>query len=201
MDHYLYSVRTLLKLEIDHVLPGHGGVSPKIGHWVAEETYDGLIRRMLGYENMPLVEGAEQLAEKGLLEEALFLLNRGMAESPDNAEALELKALLLNDLGRVEEALSLFDAVLAQQPGNEKVLMGKGCALMGLGRHEESLPLFGEVLRRNPQSSEAQIFQGMALYLSGRVDEALDLPAFQREFASRLKTELESLLKEKGSKA
>jgi glyoxylase-like metal-dependent hydrolase (beta-lactamase superfamily II) len=198
MDHYLYSVRSLLKRDIHHIFPGHGGIAPKIGHWVVEETYDGLVRRMVGFDT-PLLEGVALLAEKGLLEEALFCANKVLDKDADNPEALELKALLLNDLGRVEEALALFDDILVQQPGNEKVLMGKGCALMGLGRHEESLPFFGEALKRNPQSSEAQIYKGMALYLSGRVDEALDLPAFQREFASRLKTELESLLHQKSS--
>ncbi|MFZ2089410.1 MAG: MBL fold metallo-hydrolase [Desulfobaccales bacterium] len=200
MDHYFYSIRSLLKRDVDHVFGGHGGVAPNIGHWVIEETYDGLIKKNVGVET-PLLEGAALLTGQGLLEEALFYVDKALAEAEDNTEALELKAFVLNDLGRAKEAVALFDQILAQQPDNDKVLMGKGCALMGLGCHEESLPLFSQALERNPQSSEAQIYKGMALYLCGRVEEALDLPAFQEEFASRLKTELESLLKEKGSEA
>jgi tetratricopeptide (TPR) repeat protein len=201
MDHYLYSVRTLLKMDIDHVLPGHGGISPNIGHWVTEETYDGLIRRMLGYESMPLLEGAQLLAEKGLLEEALFLINKAVAQEQveEHLEALEFKAMLLNDLGRPQEALESFDQVLAKNPGKGEVLLGKGCSLMGLGRYEESLALFNEALQQQPQSPEAQIYKGMALYLAGRLEEAMELPAFRQEFASRLKSELEKLSAEKGS--
>jgi glyoxylase-like metal-dependent hydrolase (beta-lactamase superfamily II) len=197
LDHYLYSVRMLLKRDIDHVLPGHGGVAPNIGHWVVEETYDGLIKKMVGLET-PFLEGAAQLAdEKGLLEEALFYVNKALAEEGENLEAWEIKALLLNDLGRSQEALEAFDQVLATNPDQVQMLLGKGCSLMGLGRHEESLSLFDEVLKRHPQSPEAQVYKGMALYLAGRLDEAMDLPAFQQEFASRLKTELEKLAQEK----
>jgi hydroxyacylglutathione hydrolase len=196
LDHYFYSVRSLLKMDIDHVLPGHGGVAPNIGHWVVEETYDGLIKKMVGLET-PFLEGAAQLAEQGLLEEALFYVNKALAEEGENVEAQELKALLLNDLGRTQEALEAFDQVLATNPDQVQMLLGKGCSLMGLGRHEESLSLFDEVLQRHPQSSEAQVYKGMALYLAGRLDESMDLPAFQQEFASRLKTELEKLAQEK----
>jgi hydroxyacylglutathione hydrolase len=197
MDHYLYSVRSLLKMDIDHVLPGHGGVAPNIGHWVVEETYDGLIKKKVGLET-PFLDGASELAGEGFLEEALFYVNKALAEKEEeNLEAVELKALLLNDLGRSQEALEAFDQVLARNPDQMQMLMGKGCSLMGLGRHEESLSLFDEVLKRQPQSSEAQIYKGMALYLAGRLDEAMDLPAFQQEFTNRLKTELEKLAQEK----
>lgn len=202
MDHYFYSIRALLKRDIDHVLPGHGGVCPKIGHWVVEETYDGLIKRMLGFEPLPLVEGAQQLAEKGLLEEALFSIDRALGKSgEEDLEALEVKAFLLNDLGRGPEALAVFDQVLAKKPDQTQVFLGKGCTLMGLGRYEDSLALFNEALQRQPQAREPQIYKGMALYLAGRLEEAMELPAFRQEFATRLKDELEKLSQEKGAKS
>jgi hydroxyacylglutathione hydrolase len=200
LDHYLYSVRALLKMDIDHVFPGHGGLAPNLGHWVVEETYDGLIKKELGLET-PFLEGAAKLADQGLLEEALFYVNKALAEEGENLEAQELKALLLNDLGRSQEALEAFDQVLAKNPDQVQMFMGKGCSLMGLGRYDESLSLFDEVLKRHPQSSEAQIYKGMALYMAGRLDEAMDLPAFQQEFTSRLKTELEKLAQEKKPEA
>lgn len=192
MDHYLYSVRLLLKKEINHVFPGHGGVAPNIGKWVVQETYEALIKKYVGLET-PFLEGATKLAQDGLLEEALFYVDKALKESPDQVTALEFKAFLLNDLGRSEDALKYFNQVLERQPDNVHLLMGKGCALLGLGRPAESLPLFEKVRRLEPNLTEAQIYQGMALYLAGRVEEALDLPAFSREFTSRLKEELEKL--------
>jgi len=199
LDHYFYSVRSLLKRDIDHIFPGHGGLSPNIGRWVVEETYDGLIKKMVGLET-PFLEGAAQLAEKGLLEEALFYVNKALAANEEDSEALEFKAVLLNDLGRAAEALEVYDRILAQKPGHVRMLLGKGCALLGLGRYEDSLPWFREAMKHEPQSQEAQIYQGMALYLAGRLEEAMALPAFRAEFASRLKTELEKLSQEKGPK-
>ena len=196
MDHYFYAIRTLLKRDIDHVLPGHGGVAPNIGRWVVEETYDGLIKKMVGIET-PFLEGATTLAQDGLLEEALFYVNKELAKEPESAEALEFKAFLLNDLGRVEEALEVYDQALTQQPDRVEVLMGKGTALLGMGRYDESLALFSEALVRQPQLPEAQVYKGMALYLLGRYDEAMDIDLFSQEFASHLKTELEKLAQEK----
>jgi glyoxylase-like metal-dependent hydrolase (beta-lactamase superfamily II) len=198
LDHYFYSVRALMKMDIHHVLPGHGGISPNLGNWVVTETYDGLIKKKVGLET-PFLQGASELAGEGLLEEALFYINKALAAEGENLEAQELKALVLNDLGRPQEALEAFDRVLAARPDQMQMFLGKGCALMGLGRYEESLSLFNEVLKNHPQSSEAQIYKGMALYLTGRLEEAMDLPAFQREFANRLKTELERLTQEKKS--
>jgi glyoxylase-like metal-dependent hydrolase (beta-lactamase superfamily II) len=196
MDHYFYSVRTLLKWPVDHVLPGHGGVAPNIGHWVVEETYDGLIKKMVGLQT-PFMEGATMLAQKGLLEEALFYVNKELKDNAGDPKALEFKAFLLNDLGRNQEALEVFDAILAGGGEQPYIVMGKGCALMGLAKYEESLACFDAVLKAKPDLREAQVYKGMALYLSGRVDEAMDLEAFREEFASKLKVEMDKLGKEK----
>jgi hydroxyacylglutathione hydrolase len=192
MDHYFYSVRTLRKLPISHVLPGHGGVAPKIGQWVVDETYAALIQKHVGLET-PWLAGARELAGQGLLEEALFAVNQALDKAPEVPEALELKAFLLNDLGRPHEALAAFDQLLARQPDHLQALLGKGCALLGLERYEDSLPVFEAALAHNPQFKEAQIYKGMALYFLGRGEEALELPAFREEFTSRFQAELEKL--------
>lgn len=196
INHYFYSLRLLLKREIDHVLPGHGGVAPNIGHWVVEETYDGLIKKKVGLET-PLMEGATELAQKGLLEEALYYVNKEIEKSDADPKALEFKAFLLNDLGRNQEALEVFNAILTGGGEQPFILMGKGCALMGLARYEDSLPCFDAVLQAKPDLKEAEVYKGMALYLTGRVDEAMDLEAFQAEFASRIKVEMEKIRKDK----
>ncbi|MBM4285236.1 MAG: MBL fold metallo-hydrolase [Deltaproteobacteria bacterium] len=195
LDHYFYAIRTLLKREIDHLMPGHGGVAVNIGRWVIEETFNGLIMRLVGAETS-FLEGATTLAQKGLLEEALFYVNKELAKQADNLRALEFKAFLLNDLGRAQEALEAFDQVLARQPDHLHALLGKGAALMGLGRYDESLPLFDRLMREHPEMKEAQVYQGMALYLAGRQDEAMEIEGFKEEFLGRFKEQLEQRRKE-----
>ena len=189
LDHYLYSLRTLLKKDIEHVMPGHGGLAINIGGKVLQETYEGLIKKLVGPET-PWMQGATELAQKGLLEETIFYCDKELANNPENWQAWEYKAFCLKDLGRNQEALAVFDQILSQK-SNAYLLMGKGCALMGLGGYEDSLVCFDEALMAMPQLAEAAIYKGMALYLAGRPEEAMEIEIFRKEFSARMKEELE----------
>jgi len=189
LDHYLYSIRTLLKKDIENVMPGHGGIVGRIGKQVVLDTFEGLIKKMVGLET-PWMAGATQLAQQGLLEEALFYCHKELYESPENFQALEMKAFLLTDLGRNAEAVIIFDSILQRDPHHFHALLGKGNALLGMGKYATSLELFDQALAINPKDQEAQLKKGLALYLGGRLDEALDIEIFQREFARRVKHEL-----------
>jgi len=189
LDHYLYSIRTLLKKDIENVMPGHGGIVGRIGKPVVEDTYEGLIKKVVGLET-PWMDGAVTLAQQGLLNESLFYTNKDLVANPDNQQALEMKAFLLVDLARNDEAIVIFDKILQQDSRHFHALLGKGRALLGMGGFPASLGYFDQALAINPQDPEALINKGMALYLSGRHDEALDIEVFQKEFAHRIKQEL-----------
>ncbi|MFZ5447850.1 MAG: MBL fold metallo-hydrolase [Thermodesulfobacteriota bacterium] len=189
MDHYFYSLRTLRKRQVQHVMPGHGGVAPHVGQRVIEETFEGLIRKEVGLET-PWMEAAMTLAQKGLLEEALFCCNHDLAATPENPQALEMQAFLLLDLGRTEEAIVIFDKILQQDPRHFHALLGKGRTLLGMGESSASLEYFERALELRPQDPEVLINKGLALYLSGRPDEAMDIEIFQKEFTRRIKKEV-----------
>ncbi len=189
LDHYLYALRTLRKKDIDNVMPGHGGLVPKIGRLVVQDTYEGLIKKLVGLET-PWLDGAATLAQKGLLEETLFYSNKELAENPENLRALEYKAFCLNDLGRSHEALEVFDKILVKKNDHFYALMGKGTALLGLGQYEESLGFFDQALKNDPHNQEALVYKGMALYLAGRPEEAMEIDIFRQEFTGRMKQEL-----------
>jgi len=189
LDHYLYSIRTLLKKDIENVMPGHGGIVGGIGKQVIMDTYEGLIKKVVGLET-PWMAGATQLAQQGLLAEALFYCNKELHESPENFQALEMQAFLLTDLGRNAEAVTIFDSILQQDSRHFHALLGKGNALLGQGQYAASLEWFDQALAIRPGDREAQLNKGMALYLGGRQDEALDIEIFQREFARGVKQDL-----------
>jgi|UniRef100_A0A7C3WMN6 glyoxylase-like metal-dependent hydrolase (beta-lactamase superfamily II) len=200
LNHYLYAIRTLLKRDIAHILPGHGVPVANLGRTIIEQTYESLLLQILGAgpeSKIPWTSGAEALARQGLLEEAVFCCNRALAINPGNMRALQIKAFCLTDLGRGEEAIEALDQILAHHPNDPHTLTAKGHALLGLGRYEESLPFFDEALRIYPILQEAQIYKGMALYLAGRMEEAMNLDAFRIEFSQRLKAEMEKLEQEK----
>jgi glyoxylase-like metal-dependent hydrolase (beta-lactamase superfamily II) len=191
LEHYLFGLRALLRRDVENVLPGHGLPVAREGRKVIEDTYESVMMKIIGAEDpIPWIQGATALAQKGLLEEAVFCSDKELARNAENVKALELKASCLTDLGRNNEAIEFFDKILAQKRDHAFALTGKGCALMGLGRHEESLPCFDAALQRDPKSREALIYKGMALYLAGRQDEAMDIEAFRTEFVGRFKEEL-----------
>ena len=191
LEHYLFGLRALLKRDIENVLPGHGLPVAGGGRRVIEETYESVMMKMIGAETpIPWIEGAMALAQKGLLEEAVFCCEKEMARNPGNVKALELKASCLTDLGRSAEAIEVFDRILAQKRDHVFALTGKGCALMGVGRYDESLPYFEGALQQDPRMKDALVYKGMALYLSGRHEEAMDIEAFSTEFVGRFKEEL-----------
>lgn len=187
MDHYLYALRTLRKKEIEYVMPGHGGIVDRIGKKVVDETYEGLIKKVVGLET-PWLEGAMTLAQQGLLEEGLFYCDQDLAAEPEKLRALETRAFLLNDLGRQEEAVAGFDKVLAQQRDHFYALMGKGTALTGLGKYGESLTCFDQALHLKPGDKEALVSKGLALFLSGKTDDALDIEEFRQEYRKELRS-------------
>ena len=190
LDHYLYALRTLRKYDIEHVMPGHGGIAPLVGRRVVMDTFEGLIRKVVG-DDTPWMAAAMTLANQGLLEEALFCCQKKLAQVPDDLKALETKAFLLNDMGRQAEAVAAFDEVLARQPDHFYARFGKATTLMAMDRYNEALPIFEELAALQPDNKELQVNRGLALYLSGHQDQALEIPAFQEAFAEKIKEELQ----------
>lgn len=191
LEHYVFGVKALLKRDIENVLPGHGLPVAGAGRKVIEETYESVMMKIIGVETpLPWIEGATALAQKGLLEEAVFCSDKELARNPENLKALELKASCLNDLDRTTEAIEVFDKILAQKRDHVFALTGKGCALMGVGKYDESLHYLESALQRDPDIREVLVYKGVALYLSGRQEEAMDIEAFQTEFVGRFKEEL-----------
>jgi len=198
MDHYLFGVKTLLKKDIENVLPGHGFPVAEHGKRVIELTYESLMLKLLGVEDkIPWSSGAEALARQGFLEEAVFCCNKALEAKPDNMRALQIKSMCLVDLGRGEEAIEVLDTILERAGEDAFILTAKGNALLGMGKYEESLRYFDRALKTTPPLPETQVYKGMALYLLGRYDEAMDIELFSKEFSSHLKTELEKLAQEK----
>jgi len=180
---YLYGIRSLLKRDIENLLPGHDLPKASQGKEIIEKTYEALIREITNSDSKtPWIKLAFQLAERGFLEEAVFCCNKELITNPKDLKSLQLKALCLTDLGQYNEAVKLFDKILQKQSNNLYALIGKGKALLGQKKYNKSLEYFNQVLKINPHIKEAQIYKGIALYLSGRQEEAMKIEVFKRSF-------------------
>ncbi len=194
LDHYLYGLKQLMKKEIENILPGHDVPVARTGNQSVEQTYEGVMMKIIDVDaesKTTWMEGASILAEKGLLEEAVFCCDKELALRPGKVSAMQLKAFALNDMGRCQEAIEILDQILAEQGDNVHALAAKGHALLGLQQYAESLPYFDDALAINPEIKEAQVFKGMALTFMGKHDEAMEIEAFKTEFAEKFKTEID----------
>jgi glyoxylase-like metal-dependent hydrolase (beta-lactamase superfamily II) len=194
LDHYLYGLKQLLKKDIENILPGHGVPVAGHGRIAVEQTYEGVMMKVIEIEpesKTTWMEGATLLAEKGLLEEVVYCCDKELAGRPEKLSALQLKAFALNDMGRCEEAIEILDQILAQHGENVHALTAKGHAFLGLQKFNESLQYFDEALAIDPEIKEAQVFKGMALYFMGKYDEAMDIEPFRAEFMDRFKDEID----------
>jgi len=204
LDHYLFGVRTLLGKDPEHLLPGHGPPVSRLGRKVVEETYEGLLMKVIGADpkmKISWFDGAAALAKRGCLEEAVFCCGRELSVDSGHRGALQLQSVCLNDLGRFPEALESLDRLAGLDPGGEPdpfLLVGKGYALMGIGRYRESVRWFDEALKGSPGTKEAQIYKGMALCLDGNYDAAMEIESFRGEFVERFKGELDRTSKRTG---
>ncbi len=193
LDHYFYGLKQLLKKDIENILPGHGVPVAGAGKLAVEQTYEGVMMKVVEVEpgsQATWMDGAMLLAEKGLLEEVVYCCDKELALRPEKLSTLQLKAFSLNDMGRCEEAIEILDQILAQQGENVHALAAKGHALLGLQKFNESLKYFDEALAIDPEIKEAQVFKGMALYFMGKYDEAMDIEPFKTEFMDRFKDEI-----------
>ncbi len=196
LDHMLQAFRVLRRMDITHLLPGHGMPVFGLGSKVVEAGYEEMIKHLLGVSReLSCEEAARHLIGKGCLEEALYCAEKSIHHNPSDASALRLKVLCLNDMGRFQEALATLEVLEKIPDGRQEdeerfETLTRGYALMGLRHYEEAVAAFDDVLCRHGDVKEAQIYKGMALYLSGRQDEAMDIEAFRNEFVGHFKEEL-----------
>ena len=194
LDHYLYGLKQLLKKDIVNILPGHGVPVAGDGRIAVEQTYEGVMMKVIEISpdsKTTWMEGASLLAEKGFLEEVVYCCDKELARIPEKLSALQLKAFALNDMGRCEEAIEILDQILAKHGENAHALTAKGHALLGLQKFNESLKYFDDALAIDPEIKEAQVFKGMALYFMGKYDEAMNIDSFRVEFMDRFKDQIE----------
>ena len=203
LEHYLYSLKQLMKKEIENILPGHDVPLARSGTQAIEQTYEAVMMKIIEVDpedKITWMDGASKLAEKGLLEEVVFCCEKELALRPGNVSAMQLKAFALNDMGRCEESIKILDQILERQADNAYAMTAKGHALLGLQRFDESISFFDDALAINPDIREAQVFKGMALTFLGRHDEAMKIDAFKNEFAARFKDEIDKRQQEKKQK-
>ncbi|WP_426267243.1 tetratricopeptide repeat-containing sulfotransferase family protein [Sphingomonas sp. LHG3443-2] len=112
-----------------------------------------------------LTKLAELLFRQSSFEAALQLLDRLVAEKPDDLRAATIRLSLLTQIGRYEDAEASFRSLIASYPADPRLPLGYAHLLRTLGRADESAALYRATLERSPTLGEA--WWGLADLKSG----------------------------------
>jgi tetratricopeptide (TPR) repeat protein len=111
---------------------------------------------------------------KKRVDEAILRLNNVIKATPENSEAIALKAYALNKLANIRRewqysahALDYAERALALNPNDDIALTSKGWALIDLGRAEEALKPLEQATLLNPRNQYAWYNLAWAQYLTG----------------------------------
>ncbi len=158
-----------------------GVARQQVGDWAgAEAQYRASLHRLPDRPSTLANLGAV-LVQAGRADEALPLLDRAAAQTPDDAMLWEHRALALVALQRDEDALVSFDqAGRLAPPSADAAWQHAQCALR-LNRLPQAQAACAQVLRARPDDAQAWALNGSLLKDLGRSDEAV--PALQRAIA------------------
>ncbi len=114
------------------------------------------------------------LHRAGKLPEALTGYRAGLAEEPNNSDALHLAGTIAFQQGQIGDAVELFERAATPAVTNFEVWVNLGSSLWRVGRAADALKALSRALELNPASAEA-------LVLTGHCHQALGAPAAARE--------------------
>lgn len=114
-------------------------------------------------------------------EQAILQLNRIIKSSPENSEALALKAYALNKLANTlhewkytQKALENANRALSLNPEDDIALTSKGWALIDLGKAHEAIVHLVHATKANPNNEYAWYNLAWAQYLTGKTVESTE---------------------------
>jgi Flp pilus assembly protein TadD len=111
--------------------------------------------------------------ERGDYANALRLVGRAVAASPDYAEAHYHRGLVLQAMGRIAEAVASYDRAIAIKPGYARAFYNRGVALEDLPQVEQAFASYERAIAHDPRFAEAYNNRGLLLQGLKRIDAAI----------------------------
>nr|BBH91552.1 hypothetical protein KTC_63030 [Thermosporothrix sp. COM3] len=103
----------------------------------------------------PMLAQAKQLVQANRLAEAIMYVEQALQASPQDTEALTLKAQVLGTMGRLQEAFAVIDQMLQQDPENALAWSMRAVVLNNAGQYQAALEAVERSLELNPNNLEA----------------------------------------------
>jgi tetratricopeptide (TPR) repeat protein len=103
---------------------------------------------------------------------ALPVIDRALILSPESAEALGLKGMILHRLGKPQEALQLLDQSLTHNPRQVRFLNERAAALEALEQRQDALAAYQQIVELDPMNQWAHNRMGLILFEDGEYERA-----------------------------
>jgi len=131
------SIRMLVHLEIQAMLPGHLFPVWENVREHLKRTYFELQLQLQGREDMALINAGILSADLGNLDEAVAFFDRVLEKAPNHPGACFTKGLAYYQMGKFKEAIELFDRALEAAPNFQEAQQARRMAAIALSGKEE----------------------------------------------------------------
>lgn len=129
----------------------------------------------------PQVLAAIKLFQDGKAAEAEAALEKLLAQTPNDTEALNALGIISSSLKKYDAALNHFDKAIALEKGNFKAIYNKFYLLVSLERLDDAEALLRQVVKDHPQQTDAIVNLGALLMQRNKLAEAA--PYFEQALA------------------
>jgi len=119
-----------------------------------------------------LFSEATELAEQGLLDEALTLFQALLKTDSNNATLWNNIGIIQFRQGEYREAVNAFGQATDTDPEFTNAWFNKSLALVHLGKDTEVLRALDKVLKLNPRDKEAQSQRALIVRIMAQVSES-----------------------------
>ena len=119
-----------------------------------------------------LFSEATELAEQGLLDEALTLFQALLKTDSNNATLWNNIGIIQFRQGEYREAVNAFGQATDTDPEFTNAWFNKSLALVHLGKDTEILRALDKVLKLNPRDKEAQSQRALIVRIMAQVSES-----------------------------
>jgi tetratricopeptide (TPR) repeat protein len=123
-----------------------------------------------------LIKASFASAAEGGSKQARKLVEQALALEPKSSDALNVLALLEND---VKTSVSLLKKAWEMDPSNTTALLNLARVQMSLGEQDEALKTVEAALKADPELEEAHMMKGTILLAMNKIEEAI--PELEKE--------------------
>lgn len=135
-------------------------------------AYERAIETSSSGDFLPFNNSVDILKQTGRLAEALAICDRGLSVSPNSAELLNCKGVVLADLDRVDEALTCYNEAIERHPNSADAFSNRAKIGLRQQQHARAIEDCDRAIALNPSLPEAFHTRGRALRDTKKLAEA-----------------------------